>query len=146
MVFKEITVDDIPAIINLRGKTRENPYSIEDLKKIGITPDSLKRDLKEDLAGFLCEVDTKIAGFAMGNKSNCEILVIAILPEFENMGIGRKLLKLVENWLYENGCNNLWLTTGNDPNKRAYGFYKNLGWTPSEIKNNLRYMRKKRDI
>jgi ribosomal protein S18 acetylase RimI-like enzyme len=53
--------------------------------------------------------------------------VIAVLPEYEGKGIGRKLLELVQDWLFESN-DKLWLQTEDNSNNRAYGFYLRMGW------------------
>lgn len=78
----------------------------------------------------------------MGNYENSEVTVIAVLPEYENQGIGGLLLAEVENWLISKGCDEIWLTTDIDVDLRAYGFYKRLGWQDSKIEKGNRYMRK----
>ena len=45
--------------------------------------------------------------------------VVAVLREWENRGIGRCLMRLVEGWLGSEGCEHLWLTTAADGGVRA---------------------------
>ena len=98
-----------------------------------ITPASIATALLTDIKGWLCEIDNKIVGFTMGNKTTGEMLVIALLPDYEGLGIGKQLLTLVENWLFSQGHNELWLTTSPDPKIRSNGFYKKLGWTATGV-------------
>ena len=63
----------------------------------------------------------------MGNKETGEMWVIAVLREYEGRGIGRQLLRLVEEWLYSQGWKEVWLTTDPDENFRAVGFYRHEG-------------------
>jgi GNAT superfamily N-acetyltransferase len=55
-------------------------------------------------------------------------LVIALLPEAENKGVGRRLMKLAQEWLFSKGHQELWLMENPEPSIRAYHFYRKLGW------------------
>jgi GNAT superfamily N-acetyltransferase len=69
-------------------------------------------------------------------------LFLAVLPGYEGRGIGAELMRRVEDWLWSEGWNDIWLTTDVDTSLRAYGFYKRQGWVDTEIKDDLRYMKK----
>ena len=143
--FRDITHDDIPALFAVRIATRENALSLEELAVLGITVESVRDMMKTTHRGWLCEVDGTMVGFAMGNGKTGEMWVVAVLPEFEARGIGAKLIALVEDWLWSLGWKELWLTTDIDTALRAYGFYVKLGWTDYEIKDGLRYMKKRNE-
>lgn len=128
MQFREIKEKDIPELFTIRTKTRENTLSMDELAQHGITPSSIKEAISKDIKGWLCEIDAKIVGFVMGNKITGEMLVIALLPDYEGLGIGKQLLSIVENWLFSQGHKELWLTTSPNPKIRSNGFYKKLGW------------------
>lgn len=53
-----------------------------------------------------------------------------IRPAFERRGIGRALMQATENGLRAAGVERVWLSTGgfDEPNVRALGFYRHLGW------------------
>ena len=55
---------------------------------------------------------------------------------------GARLLKRVEEWLAEQGCSEIWLTTDVDQSLRAYGFYISQGWKDEKMEDGLRYMTK----
>lgn len=143
--FREITNDDIPALFAVRIATRENALSLEELASLGITEESVRGMMETTHRGWLCEVDGETVGFAMGNGKTGEMWVVAVLPDFEDMGIGSKLMILVEDWLWSLGREEIWLTTDVDTALRAYGFYTRLGWTDSGIKDGLRYMKKRNE-
>ena len=67
---------------------------------------------------------------------------MAVHPEHINKGIGGKLLGFVEDWLFENNCKKLWLTTDIDKQLRAYSFYIKHGWEDDCIIDDLRFMKK----
>jgi GNAT superfamily N-acetyltransferase len=141
--FRRITEHDVPNLFKVRVATRENALSQEQLASLGITHESVRALLATTHRGWLCEEDDQVVGFVMGNRENGEMWVIALLPEYEGRGIGAELLTRVEDWLWSEGWTEIWLTTDVDPMLRAYGFYVRKGWTDHEIKNDMRYMKKK---
>ncbi len=144
MNIRGIESTDLPEIIEVRGLTRENPFSRDDLRKLGITEESVAEMLRITHRGWLCELDGKIVGFAMGDGKIGEFWVIAVLPEFEGRGIGSQLLAAIEGWLSSEGWSEFWLWTSSDKNRRAFGFYTRHGWIVSKTKADIVYMKKKR--
>jgi ribosomal protein S18 acetylase RimI-like enzyme len=143
MRIREIRVADVPDLFEVRVATRENVLSRAELTRMGITVESVSTMLGTSHDGWLCEADGRVAGFAMGNRDTGEMWVIALLPEFEGRGIGAELLTRVENDLWAAGWRKIWLTTDVDPSLRAYGFYLRQGWVDGEIRDGLRYMKKR---
>jgi GNAT superfamily N-acetyltransferase len=143
MNFREIVSNDVPALFDVRVAAKENSFSREALYAAGITEESVRKMLQTTHQGWLCEDREKVVGFAMGDGQTGELWVIAVLPEFEGKGIGSRLLSLVEEWLWSTGHTELWLWTSIDPKLRAYSFYRKRGWEDSEIKGDIRYMKKK---
>lgn len=41
MAFREITVADVPALFDVRPRTRENALTVEELHRLGINPRSV---------------------------------------------------------------------------------------------------------
>ena len=142
MRFRAIQTDDVPDMFEIRIATWHNSDGREEMTKIGITPHSVRQMLLDSHRGWLCEVDGRNVGFAIGNKETGEMWVIAVLNEFEGRAIGRELLRLVENWLGSQGWKEIWLTTDIDDNLRAVGFYRHEGWADWKIEHGDRYMRK----
>ena len=143
MKFREIRQADVPALFEVRVATRENAYSLEELQALQITEATVRRKLETTHAGWLCEVDGRVVGFSMADSGTGEMWVIAVLPDYEGRGIGARLLELVERWLWARGWQESWLTTAIDPSLRAYGFYRKYGWEDREIRDGVRYMRKR---
>lgn len=129
--FREMTAADIPDVFAVRLSTTENAISKERLDELGITARSIAESIQQDAKGFVCEIGESIAGFTMGDRSNGEVTVLAVHPDYEHQGIGRNLLKLVTDWLHSAGHEELWLLTGADTSFRAYGFYRSQGWQPT---------------
>jgi ribosomal protein S18 acetylase RimI-like enzyme len=127
--YRQITPADLPAVFSVRLSTIENAITMRELEDdYGITLDSLAKAMSSHVKGWLCEDSEVVVGFAMGDRLNGEVQVVAVLPEYERNGIGKSLLTKVQNWLLSEGHEEIWLGSNPDPTIRAYGFYRKLGW------------------
>jgi len=127
--YREMTADDVPAVLAVRFATRENAITLEELAQdYGITPARIAESLKGDVRGWLCAAEGDVVGFAMGDRATGEVQVVAVLPDFEGRGIGKTLLAKVCDWLFAEGHDEIWLGANPDPQVRASGFYRQLGW------------------
>ena len=140
MEFREILAADVPALFDLRPRTRENVMTVEELARLGLTVETLRGFLATTQKGWLCADGPKVVGFCIADRSNAELAVVAVLPEYEGRGIGGTLMGLTEAWLWECGCRRAWLTTDTDTSLRAYGFYRKRGWTDWKVERGLRWM------
>lgn len=77
--------------------------------------------------GWVCEVQSKIVGFALADLLKHNIWALFVLPDFEYWGIGRKLHAIMLDWYFSRMRERVWLGTA--PYTRAEIFYKNAGWT-----------------
>ncbi len=131
--FRKAVADDAAECVILRGKTRENAVSVERLVTLGITAKSWAEDIKSgELPGHLCVCDGRIVGYCFGSRETGEIVVLALLPDFEAQGIGRKLLGQTIGTLFSFGHTRLFLGCSADPTSRSFGFYRHLGWRSTE--------------
>jgi ribosomal protein S18 acetylase RimI-like enzyme len=106
--------------------------SPERLRSIGITIEAWSDDVGTGaLLGHICSADTKMIGYCFGSREEGEIVVLALLPEFEGLGIGKSLLGKVAADLNEAGHSRLFLSCSADSRSRSYGFYRHLGWRSS---------------
>jgi ribosomal protein S18 acetylase RimI-like enzyme len=142
ITYRELQPADMAAIFEVRIKTWHNPHGAEELLRLGITPESVIAMLHTSNRGWVAVDAGHVIGFVMGNQQTGEMWVIAVLPDYENRGVGRRLLTLVEDWLWSTGWKALWLTTDPDENFRAVGFYRRLGWVDWKFENGDRFMRK----
>jgi len=127
--YREMTTDDIPATFALRLSIVENAVTMEELEQdYGITPQSLAAAMEKHVRGWLCEDTGRVVGFAMGDRSSGEVLVVAVHPDSERRGIGKDLLLRVQSWLFSEGHEEIWLLANPHPGVRAHGFYRKLGW------------------
>jgi GNAT superfamily N-acetyltransferase len=139
--IRPITVADIPALFYVRPRTRENSLTLDELRCLGITPESVATWLEGSTSGWLWETPAgEVIGFCMADRSEGELLVIALLPDYEGRGIGGQLMQRAEDWLTQCGCARAWLTTDEDQRLRAYGFYRHRGWTDWKLERGLRFM------
>ena len=61
-------------------------------------------------------------------RNTGEVLVLALLPEYEGHGLGKNMLALVTDKLFSFGIDKLWLAASPNSEIRAHGFYRHLGW------------------
>lgn len=120
---------DAAECVVLRGKTRENAITERQLRARGITAITWSEDIRTGvLPGYVCVVDEAIVGYCFGASDSGEIVVLALLPDYENRGIGRELLNRMTGHLAQMGHTRLFLGCSPDPASRSYGFYRHLGW------------------
>ena len=77
--------------------------------------------------GWVIEEEGRIIAFAIGHETDGNIWALFVDPVYEGRGYGRQLHDVMVGWLRSRGLERLWLTT--DPDSRAAGFYKALGWS-----------------
>lgn len=128
-IYRLAVPEDSAACVDLRGKTRQNAISAQRLAAAGITAESWGDDIRRGaLPGHVCLVDGRIVGYCFGARSSGEVVVLALLPDYENQGIGRCLLDKVIDDLRSAGFTRLFLGCSRDPATRSFGFYRHLGW------------------
>jgi ribosomal protein S18 acetylase RimI-like enzyme len=123
---------DAAECVVLRGQTRENAISAATLASLGITAGSWANDIETGrLPGCVCMDDDRIVGYCFGDKHTGEIVVLAVLPQYEDRGIGKALLLQVVEDLRSLGYRRLFLGCSSDSSHRSHGFYRHLGWRPT---------------
>ena len=127
--LRDAISSDLRTCTEIRGKTRDNPLSEEVLISIGVTEEKWSAYMEEGkIIGSVYECDGQVVGFCFADTESSEILVLALLPEFENKGIGKMLLQELIRKMIKLGHEKLWLAASPDPAIRAHGFYRHLGW------------------
>ncbi len=120
---------DAPECVRLRGMTRENAVPQERLRAYGITAESWAEDIRSGrLPGWVARTDGQLAGYCFGESQTGEVIVLALLPQAEGQGLGKRLLQLVVDDLRSHGHDRLFLGCSPDPRVRSHGFYRHLGW------------------
>jgi GNAT superfamily N-acetyltransferase len=132
LTYRPATAADVPACLDLRGRTRENAVSADRLAAMGITVESWRSDVRRGLLpGYVCTDGDSIVGYCFGEVGTGEVAVLALLPDHEGKGIGRRLLGLMVEHLARAGHARLFLGCSADPRTRSHGFYRHLGWRPT---------------
>jgi GNAT superfamily N-acetyltransferase len=131
MHFRRAISEDIDSIFVVRFAVKENVLS---------NPARVTREMCEDYLdrlgrGWVCEVDGRIVGFSYAARADHSIWALFVLPEFEGLGIGKQLLNLATDWLFELGATELLLST--EANTRADRFYLGQGWLRGEMKDDV---------
>lgn len=130
--------EDAGKCIEMRGMTRENAYSATALAAIGITLESWCEGIRNKSSpGFVCLDDEKIVGMSFWDSQSGEVLVVAVLPEYENLGIGKNLLQRSLTEIEQHGHRRSFLGCNPSPSSRSYGFYRKLGWVTTGTKDSL---------
>lgn len=128
--YRKAVPEDTTACLALRGKTRENAFSVEQLAALGITLDTWRVGIEDgSLPGHVATVDAQIVGYCFGDRETGEIAVLALLPDHEGHGIGKKLMARMVEEFSSMGFERLFLGCSPDPKVRSHGFYRHLGWT-----------------
>ena len=96
LIYRRAVPSDVAACIELRGKTRENAVSVERLNQLGVTHASWSAGVANgDLQGYVCCDKDQIVGYVFADMPTGEVVVLALLPEWEGRGIGKCLLQMI---------------------------------------------------
>lgn len=129
LTLKPALPDDAAECLRIRALTRENAFSEARLAELGITVASWRDGiLSGELPGWVAWDGERMAGYCFGDRDSGEIVVLALLPEYEAGGWGRRLLRHMVDTLAGHGWQRLFLSCSSDPAARSYGFYRHLGW------------------
>jgi GNAT superfamily N-acetyltransferase len=131
MIFRQANVADIPAIMDVRLSVKQNVLS---------NPEKITYQMYEDYLdklgqGWVCEIDGKVVGFSYAIRTEHSIWALFVYPQFEGRGIGKRLLTLATDWLFESGAEKVVLAT--EANTQADKFYESQGWERGEMKDNI---------
>ena len=102
MTIRPATTSDISDIFAIRTSVQENHLSMEQLRFMGITEESIGNIISEEDCAWIAEASDMAVGFAM-----------------------KQLMEKVERFLLARH-DAIWLET--DGSSRAAGFYAHLGW------------------
>jgi GNAT superfamily N-acetyltransferase len=126
IVVREATGADMPGISRVRTSVTENLLTREQLDARGITEASVAASFLKDSKGWVALSGDEIVAFAIADRASRSIFALFVLPGWERRGLGSHLLDLALDWLWRNGADRVWLTTG--PDTAAAGFYERRGW------------------
>lgn len=130
--FREAKAKDLDRCTEIRGLTRDNPLDRAILIAIGVTEEAWSSKLENgNYVGVVAEDNDEIIGYCFGDTQTGEVLVLALLPEYEGVGLGSNLLSQIMKKLFSAGHSELWLAASPNPQIRAHGFYRHIGWQPT---------------
>ncbi len=122
MTFREANVNDIKQIQYVRNAVKENRLSNPDL----VSDLDCEIYMTSRGKAWVCAMDLIVVGFAYVDLKEHNIWALFVLPEKENMGIGKELLRIMLDWYFSFNDQTIWLSTS--PDTRAALFYKMQGW------------------
>lgn len=131
MIFRRATVADIEEMFRVRMAVLENKLSDPSL----VTHATCSEMLLEKGAGWVCEAEGEVVGFAIVDLTRSNIWALFVDPLFEKKGIGRQLHDLMVSWSFANEQSRIWLST--DPGTRAEAFYRKAGWVATGTEQNV---------
>ena len=120
---REAQLKDIQAMQVVRHAVKENTLS----DPLLVTDKDCKLYIQQRGKGWVCEAANKLVAFAIADLQDNNIWALFVLPEYENMGIGKQLHKTMLDWYFAQGKDKVWLSTW--PGTRAEIFYTKQGWT-----------------
>ena len=131
----------MPGITHVRTSVVENALTIGQLEERGITEASVAASFLTDSKGWVALQGEEIVAFSIADRSTQSIFALFVLPAHAGRGIGSRLLDLALDWLWKNGAERVWLTTG--AGTKAVRFYEKRGWTCTGTgpRGDLRYER-----
>lgn len=118
MIIREAISEDIPQIQIVRNSVKENTLSDPNL----VTDNDCEEFLFKKGKGRVCEIENQIVGFSIVDLKENNIWALFLHPDFEKMGIGKKLHDVMLDWYFSQTQNKVWLGTAY--NTRAESFYK----------------------
>jgi len=113
---------DIPQIQIVRNLVKENMLSNPALVSDADCDEYINRRGK----GWVYEIDNKIVGFSIVDLQDNNVWALFVDPDYEKLGIGRKLHDVMLNWYFSQTNTKIWLGTA--PFTRAADFYRIAGW------------------
>lgn len=100
-----------------------------------------------NLSGYIAKTKEALIGFVSTGEIDDEILIVAlgVLPEYQSLGVGKALVKKVEDAAFRMKKKRLFVSTSND-DLPALGFYQSIGFQIYEVKPNVIAMKHRRVI
>ncbi|MBK0031358.1 GNAT family N-acetyltransferase [Erwinia sp. S43] len=132
ITIRAATPDDIDGLFHVRTSVRENTLTCEELEEMGITRAAVTAMIQNSSCAWVAAEDQQVVGFSMIIPEDACLFAAFVLPEYENRGIGKRLVQVAEDELFRQH-DVIWLETGKTT--RAAGFYRHSGWgneTPAD--------------
>jgi GNAT superfamily N-acetyltransferase len=120
--IREATISDIPQLQYIRNQVKENILS----DPVLVTDDDCKDYITNRGKGWVAETENLIIGFSIVDLQQQNVWALFIHPDYEGMGIGKKLHNIMLDWYFSQTKKTIWL--GTEPKTRAEKFYRKCGW------------------
>lgn len=124
-LVRESQLSDVDGVFNVRTSVNENLLTVSELEDMGITKESIKAMIENSTCCWVAIQHDEIVGFSMISPEEPCVFALFVLPAAEGQGVGKALLQVAENELF-NKYNAIWLETGRST--RAAEFYQHQGW------------------
>jgi GNAT superfamily N-acetyltransferase len=143
IIFRSASPADVPGMFAVRTAVDENRLTAAQLTRRGITQASVVRSLTSGCHAWVAEYGGRIVAFAIADQEYASLFALFVLPRYQGIGLGSRLLELATEWLWDCGMDAIWLATG--PGTRAVKFYQRRGWiiTATESNGDLRLERRR---
>lgn len=119
--------NDINSILQLRYAAVDNKL------RQPITYEMIYNCLQKNCQAWVAVDDDVVVGFSLANKKNKLIWGLFVLPSYQGLGLGKKLLQEAMLWLAESAkwfglfkLGNIYIET--EEGSSAEGFYQKMGW------------------
>jgi GNAT superfamily N-acetyltransferase len=125
LIYREALLADIPQIQVVRNAVKENTLSDPALVSDADCADFIGRRGR----GWVCLADGELVGFSIVDLQENNVWALFLLPDYEGLGIGKQLHRLMLDWYFAKTRQTIWL--GTSPGTRAEKFYRKAGWRPA---------------
>jgi GNAT superfamily N-acetyltransferase len=122
MIFREATILDITQIQLVRNSVKENRLSNAAL----ISDKDCENYLTVRGKGWVCDINNTVVGFSIVDLHAHNVWALFIHPDYERLGLGKKLQSLMLDWYFNQTKEKIWLSTA--PDSIAEKFYRKAGW------------------
>ena len=132
MMIRKADKDDLKAMLEVDVKCGSIVVARLGISKTELK-DTLSQRFNEKNKDFYVYEDNGIKGYVclkleFPGHNNCELAWVAVLKEEQHKGIGKKLVRFIENIAGKKGFRNIYAYTSEKDNKEAHKFYLSLGY------------------
>lgn len=137
LIIKQAIKADLSMILDIQRKAFievANTFNLQSMPQIEQTLENLTTEFENCIFLKACKLNKIIGSVRAYKKDNvCHISKLIVLPEYQNKGTGKALMKEVEN-IFRNYVNSYELFTGCRDNRNV-NLYKKLGYESFKVEN-----------
>lgn len=144
MIIREVNKKDVERIQKINSLALGYEYSIEKTKsQLNKVLDTSWNKI------FVAVIDNQVVGYVHAAEYECtymdslkNIMALAVDSSYRELGVGKELMKAVENWAKETGSHGVRLVSGHN-RTGAHTFYQRCGYQMrKEQKNFIKFFGK----